>query len=104
MPVVHRVVERIKERNKIRDIVLLDYNTNTDFRDVSKPLSHAGLVKLYIEGNYPNGTEGYTPMSEEEIEAKRTKEKGIKKELRKSVKTKKNTQIGNMFDELNTKE
>ena len=36
--------------------------------------------------------------------AKRTKEKGIKKELRKSVKTKKNTQIGNMFDELNTKE
>lgn len=27
-----------------------------------------------------------------------------KKELRKSVKTKKNTQIGNMFDELNTKE
>lgn len=79
VPEVHRVVERIKERNKIRDIVLLDYNTNTDFRDVSKPLSHAGLVKLYIEGNYPNGTEGYTPMSEEEIEAKRTKEKGIKK-------------------------
>lgn len=104
VPEVHHVVERIKERNKIRDIVLLDYNTNTDFRDVSKPLSHAGLVKLYIEGNYPKGIEGYTPMNEEEIEAKRIKEKGIKKELRKNAKKKKNTQIGNMFDELKTKE
>lgn len=55
MPEVHRVVERIKEQSKKRDIVLLDYNTNTDFRDISKPLSHAGLVKLYIEGNYPEG-------------------------------------------------
>ena len=43
-------------------------------------------------------------MNEEEIEAKRIKEKGIKKELRKNAKKKKNTQIGNMFDELNTKE
>ena len=51
VPEVHRVVERIKEQSKKRDIVLLDYNTNPDFRDISKPLSHAGLVKLYIEGN-----------------------------------------------------
>ena len=104
VPEVHHVVERIKEQNKIRDIVLLDYNTNTDFRDISKPLSHAGLVKLYIEGHYPKGIESYTPMSEEEIEEKRVKEKDIKKELRRNAKTKKNTQIGNMFDVLNIKE
>ena len=81
VPEVHRVVERIKEQSKKRDIVLLDYNTNTDFRDISKPLSHAGLVKLYIEGNYPEGMEGDNPMSEEEIEVKRLKEKEQKKRM-----------------------
>ena len=104
VPEVHRVVERIKEQSKKRDIVLLDYNTNTDFRDISKPLSHAGLVKLYIEGNYPEGMEGYNPMSEEEIEVKRLKEKEQKKRLRKKGKLEKNVQIGNLFYDLNTKE
>lgn len=104
VPEVHRVVERIKEQSKKRDIVLLDYNINTDFRDISKPLSHAGLVKLYIEGNYPEGMEGYNPMSEEEIEVKRLKEKEQKKRLRKKGKLEKNVQIGNLFYDLNTKE
>ena len=104
VPEVHRVVERIKEQSKKRDIVLLDYNTNTDFRDISKPLSHAGLVKLYIGGNYPEGMEGYNPMSEEEIEVKRLKEKEQKKRLRKKGKLEKNVQIGNLFYDLNTKE
>lgn len=53
IPSVHRVVERIREESKVRDIVLLDYNTNTDYTDVSKPLSHAGLLKSYIENSYP---------------------------------------------------
>ena len=34
-------------------IVLLDYETNGDILDPSKPLSHAYLVKHYLEGNYP---------------------------------------------------
>lgn len=104
VPEVHRVLERIKEQSKKRDIVLLDYNTNIDFRDISKPLSHAGLVKLYIEGNYPKGMEGYNPMSEEEIKVKRLKEKELKKGLRKTPNQKKNVQIDNMFEYLNTKE
>ncbi|MCS2716308.1 hypothetical protein NXW18_23505 [Bacteroides thetaiotaomicron] len=86
VPEVHRVIERIKEQNKVQDIVLLDYNTNIDFRDASKPLSHAGLVKLYIEGRYPDSMDGYKPMSEEEIEAKRLREKETKKELKKKAK------------------
>ena len=53
VPEVHNVIMRIKERSKDHDIVFLDYNTNTEFRDTSSPLSQAGLVKLYIEGNYP---------------------------------------------------
>ena len=50
VPEVHHVVERIKEQSKIQDIVLLDYNTNIDFRDISKPMSHAGLVKIIYRG------------------------------------------------------
>jgi O-acetyl-ADP-ribose deacetylase (regulator of RNase III) len=36
-----------------RAVVLLDYETNCDVEDLSKPLSHAGLVKLYLEGRWP---------------------------------------------------
>lgn len=51
---VHDVIERIRIQSTKTDIVLLDYNTNTDYLNVRSPLSHAGLVKLYIEGNYPD--------------------------------------------------
>ena len=66
---VKNVILKIKERNETHDIVFLDYNTNIDFRDISSPLSHAGLVKLYVEGNYPN--EVYYPLSDEEIKKKK---------------------------------
>lgn len=61
VPDVRSIVERIKVKSHETDIVLLDYNTNLDFRNLSTPLSHAGLVKLYIEGNYPE------PNLEEEL-------------------------------------
>lgn len=53
VPSAHKVVEEIKEKSKVRDIVLVDYDTNIDIWDLSKPLSHAGLIKKYIEGKYP---------------------------------------------------
>lgn len=89
VPEVHHIVERIKEQSKIQDIVLLDYNTNIDFRDVSKPLSHAGLVKLYIEGNYPEGMEGHQPMTKEELEQKKLRDKNLRKEIKKQTEMKK---------------
>ena len=73
IPEVRHVIKRIKEQSKIQDIVLLDYNTNIDFRDISKPLSHAGLIKLYIEGNYPEGIKGYKPMSDTKLKQKNAK-------------------------------
>ncbi|WP_455082537.1 DUF6939 family protein [Porphyromonas endodontalis] len=88
IPEVHHVVERIKAQSEKQDIVLLDYNTNIDFRDISKPLSHAGLVKLYIEGHYPESVEGYTPMTEEELLEKKDKEKTAKAALRKKKRQK----------------
>lgn len=96
VPEVHRVVERIKEHSRIQDIVLLDYNTNIDFRDASKPLSHAGLVKLYIEGKYPEGLEGYSPMTNEELEQKKQRDKQQKKEIKK--KAKRQTECLGLFD------
>lgn len=98
VPEVHHVVERIKEQSKIHDIILLDYNTNIDFRDASKPLSHAGLVKLYIEGNYPKGLEGYLPMTKDELEQKKLRDKELRKEIKKKAKKQKTIESASLFD------
>ena len=44
------IIERLREANKNKTIVLLDYNTCCDVDDSSKPLPHAFLVKAYAEG------------------------------------------------------
>lgn len=49
------IIERLKEASRNKTIVLLDYNTNCDIDDGSKPLSHAYLIKAYAEGLYPYG-------------------------------------------------
>ena len=51
---VSYLVERIKNLSQSRTVILLDYATNPDVEDGSKPLSHAALIKAYIEGNYPS--------------------------------------------------
>ncbi|MBR0502708.1 MAG: hypothetical protein IJJ77_05630 [Paludibacteraceae bacterium] len=50
---VQESLRKIKERLQKKDVVFLDYNTNCNVSDYSKPLSHACLVKLYLEGKYP---------------------------------------------------
>ena len=67
VPSVHEIIEKIAAESKKRDIVFLDYNTNVDFRDTSSPMSHAGLVKMYIEGTYPNADDHYEPLTKQEI-------------------------------------
>lgn len=79
VPRVHALVNRIAERAKDHDIVLLDYNTNDDFRDLSSPMSHAGLLKLYIEGKYPNPEDKIQPLTLEEIEARKLEKKQNRK-------------------------
>ena len=88
VPEVHNVIMRIKERSKDHDIVFLDYNTNTEFRDTSSPLSHAGLVKLYIEGNYPEKNVSYTPLSDAEIKQRKNEIKENKKVSKRRNKSK----------------
>lgn len=48
------IIERLREASDNgKTIVLLDYDTNADVEDARKPLSHASLVKAYVEGIYP---------------------------------------------------
>lgn len=72
---VHDFVEELRVESVVHDIVLLDYNTNTDYRDTSRPLSHAGLIMRYIQGAYPAFKEGDKPMSEDEVEEQKKQEK-----------------------------
>lgn len=51
---VHDIISRLAEASRTKDIVLLDYNTNENVFDLSKPLSHAALVKAYVEKCYPD--------------------------------------------------
>lgn len=59
---VSEIIERLKEASKKEDIVLLDYETNCDVLNPKKPLSHAFLVKAYVEGNYPKATDLYKEL------------------------------------------
>ena len=50
------IIERLREASDSgKTIVLLDYDTNADVENVKKPLSHASLIKAYVEGTYPYG-------------------------------------------------
>lgn len=50
---VFYIIKRMREVNKTRTIILLDYETNCDINNITRPLSHAYLVKAYVEGLPP---------------------------------------------------
>jgi hypothetical protein len=50
---VSHLIARLRSISDSGTLVLLDYETNPDVLDPSSPLSHAGLIKAYIEGRYP---------------------------------------------------
>lgn len=64
---VSSIIERMKEASKTKTIILLDYNTNQDVDDASKPLSHAFLIKAYIEGIYPYGNKNEAENQNKEL-------------------------------------
>ena len=48
----------------------MDYNTNPDVEDGSSPLSHACLIKAYIDGTYPvYGDDGIQSVASAEANA-----------------------------------
>lgn len=54
----NKLQEEVKALKKLAEqheqLIVLDYETNGDVEESAKPLSHAWLVKYYLEGNYPN--------------------------------------------------
>jgi hypothetical protein len=47
------LLEELRQMETSQTIVLLDYETNTDLEDVTRPLSHAGLIQRYLLGQWP---------------------------------------------------
>lgn len=43
------LVSKLKVISKSKVVILLDYDTNSDIEDYKKPLSHASLIKRFIE-------------------------------------------------------
>ena len=75
---VASIIERLRTAsNEGKTIVLLDYDTNADVENAKKPLSHASLIKAYVEGVYPYGEK--KPACEEEISTPIKKKKSTKK-------------------------
>ena len=50
----------LRELSNRGDIVLLDYETNSDIADLTRPLSHATLVAAYVSGEWPVAPDGAT--------------------------------------------
>lgn len=69
---VANIIDRLREASKTKMIVLLDYDTNADVENAKKPLSHASLIKAYVEGVYPYGEEQGTELVDVS-KSKRTK-------------------------------
>ena len=77
---VAHIIERLKEAsNSGKTIVLLDYDTNADVENAKKPLSHASLIKSYVEGTYPYG-ENSSKVSKEKKTSVTTKGKSRKED------------------------
>jgi hypothetical protein len=83
---VSEILERLKEASQKEDIVLLDYETNCDVLNPKKPLSHAFLVKAFVENSYPKEADLYKELNER-------KNKPIIKELPKEMKKKKTRKV-----------
>lgn len=78
---VASIIERLRTAsNEGKTIILLDYDTNADVENAKKPLSHASLIKAYVEGTYPYGDNIPNDPTETESPPK-TREKGNIQEL-----------------------
>jgi len=92
---VSEILERLKEASRKEDIVLLDYETNCDVLNPKKPLSHAFLVKAFVENSYPTEVDLYKELNER-------KNKPIVKEPSKDVKPTKSSKAKKTNDNNQT--
>lgn len=68
---VASIIERLRTASiEGKTIILLDYDTNADVENAKKPLSHASLIKAYVEGTYPYGDNRSDGSTETEVSKK----------------------------------
>jgi hypothetical protein len=48
------VITELKQLEQEKPLVFLDYETNSDITVLTRPLSHAGLIKLYLQDTWPH--------------------------------------------------
>jgi hypothetical protein len=87
---VSDIIEKLSKASQNEDIVLLDYETNCDVLNPKRPLSHAFLVKAFVEGNYPLESNLRREFMESEI---KPKEIPLSKKVVKSRATSKKARI-----------
>ena len=76
---VANIIERLRAASDSgKTIVLLEYDMNAYVENAKKPLSHASLIKAYVEGIYPYGEKKVEKPKKES--KKSTKKKKTKKE------------------------
>jgi hypothetical protein len=73
---VASIIERMREASRTKTIVLLDYDTNADVENAKKPLSHASLIKAYVEGITPYGEKKLDATEEASAPTKKSTKKG----------------------------
>ena len=72
----HDTIQLLKAEAEKQDLVLLDFDTNGDIENTKRPLSHAALVKRYLEKKYPElATLTFTPQVIVEVKPKKTRAK-----------------------------
>ena len=54
---LHLLIDELKNLSSKKDLILLDYEINDDIINPLKPLSHAFIIKCYLENNLPNTEE-----------------------------------------------
>jgi hypothetical protein len=50
---LQRELDELRRLGTSDTVVLLDYETNSDLDDLTRPLSHAALIVRYLEGTWP---------------------------------------------------
>jgi hypothetical protein len=48
------LLAELKHLEKEKPVIFLDYETNSAIDVITRPLSHAGLITLYLEGKWPH--------------------------------------------------
>lgn len=76
---VSDIIDRLKIASEEQDIVLLDYTTNVDILNLKEPLSHAYLIKAFVENQFPTEEEVYWNLKNNPPEVEKSKKKAKRK-------------------------